>query len=1119
MTRYQYQGTPPRPPAPVVSTISGSTTSAKAGNYSFWLQYRNRAGYSQVSDRVDVSLSAGQGLSVALPANVLPENHGCYIVEFVILASRSTNPTEACVVATIPGYEMDQVTPFGWTSLALIFDEDYELFKVLETEAQLPDNALNGARRYVESTNQIVAWHLGLSSWKVVVPAQFNTYLASDTGDRGANEDLSAIEDPSAVIYPVYASQAGGEGIPVGYWLVNNESADIAQGTRIGMTVEWNGVDVSAMPGIVGGLNLRFLGYVNILTGALDTANAEDTGDMPLIGEVIEYQGPSTAFVLPKPLPPNYAYLLTVAPNIQSAAIGNRLSRGSTLSFSPEFYADFATYSPDDVLGSYIAARSKRRRIVPDLGLNAIALPGSGSISLPTGGSMKFDGRSDQAVPSLAVDTADQKIVIAINGTCFVANTIPSAAELRAIVGTLDGVGRATGWSSPVTLSSTQRLKIDLVYPTAIRADYPDVIANSADGNFNATWVRIYVKSVATDEITYYESLVTPQAESEEIMIGALAGVSIGSLPSRPLAFGLYEPDLDEAEITAETGSSVFSSGDYQIAIAFRYSNTVTSISHDTTLGCILELSGSISTLFERSQYWAEAVETAAQLKGVPQAEVSAYQTRYLGATETPWTFHPDEVGAEDSSTLIPDWLTALQPGRWLESASNRLLVDDEIPTTGGRVGDVTIVLKVDTEDADHGKVYRRGLSSWTYLGKIGGIPGPPGEGGSAELPPTEVLTDGATIAIDASLSQSYSVVLGGNRTLANPTNLESGMKFEVALIQDSVGGRDISFGSAYRFSGTPTFVTDANKLNILSCRTFDGTNLFCTVTSGFDAPIPATLRIIGAPFVDASLVASVSDEDGTSTVTISYQWQESSDDGETWTALSGETNVSLVLTSGHAGKLIRVLASYTDEGGNPESLISPPTVEIVDESVSTGFSSAIAPMFGAVGMTQIVSAYTDDDFVQLPDLDLTFPFYGVNFTSDQIYVGANGYITFGYGSDAYSTLNAVNPGVALHLCSGDRSMDAVYYRKVGDTLRIRYEGYTGRLTSDPRRIWEVKFFPDGTIMVVSGENMDDSISIVTNGSYSQVQALLPTLTSNSSMVLQYQSGTSDYSIARGSYS
>lgn len=79
-------------------------------------------------------------------------------------------------------------------------------------------------------------------------------------------------------------------------------------------------------------------------------------------------------------------------------------------------------------------------------------------------------------------------------------------------------------------------------------------------------------------------------------------------------------------------------------------------------------------------------------------------------------------------------------------------------------------------------------------------------------------LTDAATVTPDFSLSNNWSWVLGGNRTLANPTNLTAGQSGVILLQQDGTGSRTLAFGNQFKFPGgsAPTLTTAASSVDAL---------------------------------------------------------------------------------------------------------------------------------------------------------------------------------------------------------------------------------------------------------------------------------------------------------------
>lgn len=81
-------------------------------------------------------------------------------------------------------------------------------------------------------------------------------------------------------------------------------------------------------------------------------------------------------------------------------------------------------------------------------------------------------------------------------------------------------------------------------------------------------------------------------------------------------------------------------------------------------------------------------------------------------------------------------------------------------------------------------------------------------------------LTDGTTISVNAALSNNFKVTLGGNRTLANPSNLTAGQTVNVRVKQDGTGSRTLSYGSKYTWPGgvAPTLSTAAGAVDFISC-------------------------------------------------------------------------------------------------------------------------------------------------------------------------------------------------------------------------------------------------------------------------------------------------------------
>lgn len=80
-------------------------------------------------------------------------------------------------------------------------------------------------------------------------------------------------------------------------------------------------------------------------------------------------------------------------------------------------------------------------------------------------------------------------------------------------------------------------------------------------------------------------------------------------------------------------------------------------------------------------------------------------------------------------------------------------------------------------------------------------------------------LTDAATIAVDASLGNVYTVTLGGNRTLGQPTNPTDGQSITIFITQDGTGSRTLAYHADWLFPGgtDPTLTTTAAAVDVLS--------------------------------------------------------------------------------------------------------------------------------------------------------------------------------------------------------------------------------------------------------------------------------------------------------------
>jgi hypothetical protein len=210
----------------------------------------------------------------------------------------------------------------------------------------------------------------------------------------------------------------------------------------------------------------------------------------------------------------------------------------------------------------------------------------------------------------------------------------------------------------------------------------------------------------------------------------------------------------------------------------------------------------------------AQAAQTAAE--AARDATLAAYDNfddRYLGAKSSNPAVDNDGnallAGSLYYNTTVPEmrlytgsaWVAAYVSGAaYLLTANNLSELTASAATVRTNLG-LVIGTNVQAYDADTAKTDV--AQSFT----------------AAQRGAVVALTDGTTITADFALANNFSVTLGGNRTLANPTNLTVGQSGVIKVTQDGTGSRTLAYGSNWDFAaGTaPTLTTTANAVDILA--------------------------------------------------------------------------------------------------------------------------------------------------------------------------------------------------------------------------------------------------------------------------------------------------------------
>ena len=102
---------------------------------------------------------------------------------------------------------------------------------------------------------------------------------------------------------------------------------------------------------------------------------------------------------------------------------------------------------------------------------------------------------------------------------------------------------------------------------------------------------------------------------------------------------------------------------------------------------------------------------------------------------------------------------------------------------------------------------------------------------------PITTLTDAASITNDFALGNNFLVTLGGNRTLAAPTNAVAGQSGTIHIIQDGTGSRTLGYNTVWQFvsATVPTLSTGAGDVDILCYIARSSTTIDAALLKDFD--------------------------------------------------------------------------------------------------------------------------------------------------------------------------------------------------------------------------------------------------------------------------------------------
>ena len=221
----------------------------------------------------------------------------------------------------------------------------------------------------------------------------------------------------------------------------------------------------------------------------------------------------------------------------------------------------------------------------------------------------------------------------------------------------------------------------------------------------------------------------------------------------------------------------------------------------------------------------------------------------------------------------------------------------------------------------------------------------------AGSLSPASFEVDGTTYTVKMVETQGWWMYIGVDRELPFDFVLElDGTRFA----SNDASFSPYSYGNIYRWEGTGLSLRDGDTVEVRLLRAIEDETAVNSAATG--APV-----ISGTAQVGETLTADTSgiaDEDGLDNATFSYQWL--ADDTE----VAGATGSTYTLADADEGKAIKVQVSFTDDGGNEETLTSTATatVEAPPNNPATGAPTISGTVQVGETLTADTSGVADAD-------------------------------------------------------------------------------------------------------------------------------------------------------------
>lgn len=373
-----------------------------------------------------------------------------------------------------------------------------------------------------------------------------------------------------------------------------------------------------------------------------------------------------------------------------------------------------------------------------------------------------------------------QPIGISVGEIVF-AGTYDASTNLVASV-TSDGtaVGLVVGQALPAAAAANNRYYLVVAEAGTGTAPAPTVALSPPDiilSNGNA-WTEIDVSQTVTAQVASNVSVTPAGGISSTNVQAALEELDTEKLPK---AGGTVTGEL----LIGTAGSLVFegsTANAYETTLAVTDPTADRSITLPDVTGTVITTgdTGTVTSTMIASGTIVDAdINASAAISG---SKIVAGTTSVVGVVQL------------TDSTSSTSTTTAATPNA-VKSAYD--LANAALPKSGGTMTGA-ITFAAGQTISGYGAIDT--AQTWT-------------KGQRAEV---TALTDASTIAVDFANSNNFSVTLGGNRTLGNPTNQVAGQSGSLFVTQDGTGSRTLAYSSDWEFAGgtAPTLSTAASAVD-----------------------------------------------------------------------------------------------------------------------------------------------------------------------------------------------------------------------------------------------------------------------------------------------------------------